>query len=259
MFIVTKCIGKKVCILDTDDLVEEWYSIFDLRRGLSDIDIFGITHKSNVIYPHPYKDVAYFYYTNSSSKLILGYHLDGIVYTETITKTVLDELLNCKLYSIYKFDCDSYKFHVRKCLLSYLTTSISYNFANNNIDKTLHNIAKRKLLYGDTGSIAVREFIYEFNLYFSSFSDFIFCYSCKPRLVYKDLISKKDFVTLSVNRSLLGRLDSETRKVYDNYEIKARKKFIKSLNSSIFINDNECKSLKVNFDFIKKFMIGFKD
>ena len=73
MFIVTKCIGKKVCILDTDDLVEEWYSIFNLRRGLSGIDIFGITHKSNVIYSHPYKDVAYFYYTNSSSKLILRY------------------------------------------------------------------------------------------------------------------------------------------------------------------------------------------
>ena len=194
MFIITdNAEDNRLCVLDTDDLVEEWYTI-DTLKEYSEMGVSILGLISGGIVKYPYKDTKYFYCKIDRDFMLLEVASDNSICFKRVSNKVIKGLCSCKLYKIYKFDFDSYK----NKMLSYLKSlhEYTYEYINKYYTEDKFILAKYKITGQDSTLLRAYRFKYTICLgYQSDFnisaSSFIFKVSFGASMTYLSIESNK--------------------------------------------------------------------
>lgn len=260
MFIITDSAeDNRVCVLDTDDLVEEWYNSDTLKEySKMGVSILGLIVGGIVKYP--YKGIKYFYCKIDRDFMLLEVTSDNSICFKRVSNKVIKGLCSCELYKIYKFDFDSY----RNKMLSYLKSlhDYTYEYFNKYYTEDKFILAKYKLTGKDSTLLRAQKFNYTLRLeYQSDFSisasSFIFKVSSGATMRYRSLESNKFEKCRLLPFNLKGYCDEFIDEYYyglaeslDNFYNKLQ------AEGFSFLYRGDLMEFSVSLSFLEKFIIS---
>lgn len=259
MFVVTDSKNNNVCVLDTNDSVEEWHTIDELREYVVErgVRILGLLYDV-LSYVYPYKGIKYFYCRFKIDFMLVGVTSTNSIFCRRVTEEDIEGLCSCELYEIYKFDFDSYRGLMALRLDSLRMYEYEYFNKYYNTDKFI--LAKCKLTGQNNMLLQTQKFKYTLrldvrNLNCISETPFVFSVSYGCSLSYLSLESNKFETCYISSYQVKNHSDGFANEYYrglaeslDNYH-----NYLKTKGFSFCRNDME---FSVSLSFLEQFIVS---